>query len=189
MNYQEFHNAIKNKPFTDLSLKELAFVHLNYHRDWLRVKGGTLCSNLSLVIREIRHAKFQTYSRSFLPVAAAFTVLDQIGFCYSRSDIPVFSNSDASPIKKSLYYFCGLGDNDRDTKALYAMRNSFLHTSSLLSKGKWSNQPSYNFVFYRYLNILIQHPLSDWDGDFNTLKLEMTTYINPERLIELTENR
>ncbi|MAF75993.1 MAG: hypothetical protein CMF17_09095 [Idiomarinaceae bacterium] len=175
MNYKEFHNAIKNKPFTDLSLKELAFVHLNCHRDWLRVKGGTLCSNLSLVIREIRHAKFQTYSRSFLPVAAAFTVLDQIGFCYSRSDIPVFSNSNASPIRKSLYYFGGLGDNDRDTKALYAIRNSFLHTSSLLSTAIRSNQPSYNFVFDRKLSSLIQHPQSGRDGDFITLKPEMAT--------------
>jgi len=187
MQHKDYFDSIKNKTLQELSLKELAFIHLN-GRDCSEIKGELLHSILPVVIREIRHAKFQIYSQNFLPLAAAFTVLDQLGFCYSRNDMATFSSNNASAIKKSLYYFCGFGDNDQDTKALYALRNSFLHTSSLLSKGEWTNQPNYRFVFDRKCETMIKHPQINWDGDFNNLQTNMTTYINPDSVVEMVED-
>ena len=187
MQFNDYFDSIKNKVLNELSLKELAFVHLNGN-DWSKIKGGLLHSVLPIVIREIRHAKFQRYSQNFLPLAAAFTVLDQLGFCYSRNDMSAYSSQNASSIKKALYYFCGFGDNDENTKALYALRNSFLHTSSLLSKGERDNQPNYNFIFNRKSEVMIKRADVVWDGDFDNLNPNMSTIVNPNLIIDMVEN-
>lgn len=182
----DYFQSIKNKKLEELSLNELAYVHLNCG-SYNEIKDALLESSLPLVINEIRHAKFQRYSQNFLPVAAAFTVLDQLGFCYSRKDIPEYSQGNASSIKKSLYYFCGFQDNDQDTKTLYALRNSFLHTASILSKAEQSNQPNHRFVFDKSSEVLIKYPEVTWNGDFHNLKSNMTTFINPEMFVEMAE--
>jgi hypothetical protein len=184
--YKDYFDSIKDKELNELSLNELAFVHLN-GSDWNEIKRGILHSVLPIVIREIRHAKLQTYSQNFLPLAAAFTVLDQIGFCYSRNDMAPYSSANASSIKKSLYYFCGFGDNDENTKALYALRNSFLHTSSLLSKGERDNQPNYSFVFDRSSETMIKAADIAWDGDFNNMQPNMSTVVNPNLVVDMVE--
>lgn len=186
MQFRDYFESILEKTLEELTLKELAFIHLN-GRDSNEIKGGRLLSALPVVLGEIRHAKHQAYSRSFLPLAAAFTVLDQIGFCYSRNDIPTFKIQNASSIKKSLYYFCGFAENDENTKSLYGLRNSFLHTSSLLSKGEKPNHPNYNFVFDSNLPVMIKHPEVAWNGNFDDLKPEMSTVVNPVLIVEMVE--
>lgn len=186
MEFKDYYNAILDKNLNELTLKELAFVHLNGQR-YNNIKHGTVHSVLPLVIGEIRHARHQGYSKNFLPLAAAFTVLDQLGFCYSRSDIPAYSNNNASSIKKSLYYFCEFPDNDRDTKTLYALRNSFLHTASCLSKAEMPNQPNHSFVFDKDSCDLIQYPDTPWDGDFTHLNDSMSTIVNPVLLVDMIE--
>ncbi|MEH6393335.1 hypothetical protein [Pseudoalteromonas sp.] len=182
----DYFQSIKNKRLEELSLDELAYVHLN-GSEFNEIKDAYLDSSLPLVINEIRHAKYQRYSQNFLPVAAAFTVLDQLGFCYSRKDIPAYSHANASSIKKSLYYFCNFQENDQDTKTIYALRNSFLHTASILSKAENNNQPSHRFVFDRSALDLIKYPRVAWDGNFYNLKSEMTTFVNPEMFVEMAE--
>lgn len=186
MQFRHYYESILAKTLKQLTLKELAFIHLN-GRDSNEIKGGRLLSALPVVIREIRHAKHQAYSRNFLPLAAAFTILDQIGFCYSRNDIPAFKNPKASSIKKSLYYFCGFAENDKNTKSLYGLRNSFLHTSSLLSKGTKPSHPNFNFVFDSNLSAMIKHPKVEWNGNFNDLKPEMSTFVNPLLIVDMVE--
>jgi len=182
----DYIQSIKNKRLEELSLDELAYVHLNCS-EFNVIKDAYLDSSLPLVINEIRHAKLQRYSQNFLPVTAAFTVLDQLGFCYSRKDIPAYSHTNASSIKKSLYYFCDFQENDRDTNTIYALRNSFLHTASILSKAEQNNQPNHRFVFDRSSQNLIKYPPVAWDGDFYNLQNEMTTFINPEIFVEMAE--
>lgn len=186
MQYIDYYNAIKEKKLNELALKELAFVHLN-GRNYSDIKYGQIYSVLPLVIREIRHAKFNKYSQNFLPIAAAFTILDQIGFCYSRNDMSIYSDANASSIKKSLYYFCGLSENDKDTKALYALRNSILHTASCLSKSDRKNQPNHRFVLDKDSADLVKYPEVEWDGDFENLDGNMSTIINPTMLVDLIE--
>ncbi|MBE0361625.1 hypothetical protein [Pseudoalteromonas aliena] len=183
----DYVRSIKNKELNQLTIEELAHVHLNSGL-YNEIKGALLDSSLTTLIDEIRHAKFQHRSKSFLPVTAAFTILDQLGFCYSRKDMPLYSNVNASNIKKSLYYFCGFEENDKATKTLYALRNSFLHTASILAKAEFPNQPNHRFVYDREQSDLLRFPEVEWDGDFNNLTSEMSTRINPEIFVNMVED-
>lgn len=186
MFYPYVIKSLKEKSLDELTVFELAFVHINGQK-LSEVKDGVLRSVIPLVLREISHAKVNIYSQSFLPISAVFTVLDQLGFCYSRNDIPVYSDSNASGIKKSLYYFCGFSQNDEDTKALNALRNSFLHSASCLSKAKFPGQPNYRFSIDRAFPELIRHSEASWNGDFENLTEQMWTHINYDKLIDLAE--
>lgn len=182
----EFFNAVKKKRLEQLSLEELAYAHLS-DSNFTETNHGLLTSSLSTVLREIRHVKWQTYGNSFLPLSAAFTVLDQLGYCYENAELTKFGNQNASSIKKSLYYFCGFAENDTDTQTLVALRNSFLHTASGLSKAQYPNQPNHSFVFDPEANDLITYPAKEWDGSFSTLTSAHTTYVNQKKLIAMVE--
>jgi uncharacterized membrane protein YfbV (UPF0208 family) len=95
----DFSNSIKEKSLDELSLEELAYAHLN-DSSWCQTKTGQLTSSLYTVIAEIRHVRSQAYGNSFLPVSAAFTVLDQLGFCYQNKAKAIYTDSNASSIKK-----------------------------------------------------------------------------------------
>ena len=188
MNRINHYTIVKSKNLTELNLLDLAYIHLD-HGGHVEVNDGYMNSSLPLILQEIRHAKGQRYSRSFLPVSAAYTVLDQLGFIYARNDMARYSDSNASSIKKALYYFCGFGENCRDTKTIYALRNSFLHNASLISKAERDNQPNHRFMFDSNLNKLISYPETDWDGDFENLdNLKNTTAINQNTFIDLVED-
>lgn len=187
MNYMEINESIKEKELNELTLLDLAFVHVN-GRKFSEIKDGMLISVIPLVLREIGHAKVNIYSQNFLPISAVFTVLDQLGFCYSRKDMPAYNDPNASGIKKALYYFCGFSQNDEDTKALNALRNSFLHSASCLSKAKFPGQPSYRFSIDRAFPELIKHSEASWNGDFENLTEQMWTHINYDKLIDLAES-
>tara|TARA_R110000850_G_scaffold137501_1_gene258669 strand:- start:102 stop:770 length:669 start_codon:yes stop_codon:yes gene_type:complete len=184
--YTDISRSIEVKNLNQLTLLEFAFVHIN-GRKVNEIKDGILFSVIPVVLREIGHAKENIYSDNFLPVSAVFTVLDQLGFCYSRNDMEPYEHSNASGIKKALYYFCDFSPNDEDSKALVALRNSFLHTASCLSKAMYDSQPNYNFSFDKNSDVLIRHPDVKWNGDFESLSEDMWTYINPIILIKLAE--
>ena len=187
MNYTEINESIKEKELNELTLLDLAFIHVNGQK-LSEIKDGMLSSVIPLVLREIGHAKMNIYSRSFLPVSAVFTVLDQLGFCYSRNYMSAYSDFKASGVKKALYYLCGFSENDEDTKALNALRNSFLHSASCLSKAMYSGQPSYRFSIDHKFPELIKHSEVSWDGDFENLTDKMYTHINYSKLVDLAES-
>lgn len=113
----------------------------------------------------------------------------QLGSCYKRNDISAYPDTNASGIKKSLYYFCGFGANCNDTKALFALRNSLLHDASLISKAKHANQPNYIFRYNQKQSEYIKHAPVTWDGDFESLDhSSMTTFVNTEKVIDLAES-
>jgi hypothetical protein len=142
-------------------------------------------SILPITLQEINHSRHKEYSKNFVPVIGAFAVIEQIGFCYSRTDIPKFYNSDSSPILKALYYFADYPEGHIDTKALYALRNSFLHNASLMAIAKHKNKPSFYFQFDREIDSITKYSPVVWDGKVETFKPEMTTLINPDKIIDL----
>jgi hypothetical protein len=174
----------KNKNLTDLTLLELAYAHLGGSLSY-KLKDGHLKSILPITLQEINHARHMEYSKNFVPIVGAFAVIEQIGFCYARTDMDVYSNSAASPILKALYYFADYSEGHMDTKAIYALRNSFLHNASLMAISKHSNKPSFNFRFDRGIDSLFLYSSVSWDGKIETYKPEMTTLVNPNKVIEL----
>jgi len=189
MNEMDYYKAISSKRITEHAANELAYIHI-CGKDYIEVKGGIIRSVLPILKREIRHASVQTYSNNFLPVSASFTILDQLGFCYSRNDIDEYPDPDnnASGIKKALYYFCGLKANDKDTKAIVGLRNSFLHSASCAAKSMYNKPPHFHFIFDRTSSELLIHPTTDWNGDFTSLNESKMTVINPIKLIDIVEN-
>ncbi|KEQ18699.1 hypothetical protein [Endozoicomonas numazuensis] len=174
----------KSKTLQDLTLMELAYAHLG-KASFYQLRDGCLKSILPITLKEINHSKHMEYSKNFVPVAGAFAVIEQVGFCYSRTDIPKHSNNKASPLLKSLYYFAGYPEASMDMKALYALRNSFLHNASLMSIATHSNKPSFYFQFDRHIDEVVQYSNTQWDGNIETFNPEMTTLINPEKIIDL----
>lgn len=190
MSYKEFVEAIESKRLNEMSALELAFVHIN-GRKINKIKDGYLASVIPVVLREIAHSKEYGNSKNFLPVSASFTVLDQLGFCYSRNDMDVCKknngNDEVNNIKRALYYFCGIDNNSDDSDALVGLRNSFLHTASCLSKALHNGQSNYCFSIERSDGCLVEHPSDSWDGDFEKLNEDMVTVVNKEKLFNVVE--
>ncbi len=174
----------KDKYVDQLSILELAYAHLGNASSY-PVKGGILKSILPITLQEINHARHMEYSKNFVPVVGAFGVVEQIGFTYKRTDMTEFSNPKASSINKALYYFAGFEEGNEDVKALYALRNSFLHNASLMAKALHQNKPSYYFQFDRQIDVLVKYPDVAWNGDISTFEPQYTTLINPEKVIDL----
>ncbi|CUB03155.1 hypothetical protein [Marinomonas fungiae] len=174
----------QNKTVEELSLHELAYAHLG-HQGVYRLKDGLLRSVLPTVLREVNHSRHLEYSKNFVPIVGAFGIIEQIGFAYKRSDMEAFKNKDASCIKKALYYFASYPENSEDIKALYALRNSFLHNASLMAKAQFKNQPNYFFQFDRDIETIAMYPQHPWDGNIETFSYQQTTIVNPEKIIDL----
>ncbi|NHI02219.1 hypothetical protein [Oceanimonas sp. MB9] len=174
----------KEKNVDELSIFELAYAHLGGAGSY-RLKDGWLKSILPITLQEINHARHMEYSKNFVPIVGAFGVIEQIGFTYKRNDKVEYLNPNASSINKALYYFADYEEGSDDVKALYALRNSFLHNASLMAKALHANKPSYYFQFDREIDVLVQYPETPWDGNILTFKPEHTTLINPERVIDL----
>lgn len=174
----------KEKHVEELSIIELAYAHLGGAGSY-RLKDGWLRSILPITLQEINHARHMEYSKNFVPVVGAFGVIEQIGFTYKRNDKVEYSNQNSSSINKALYYFAGYEEDNEDVKALYALRNSFLHNASLMAKALHTNKLSYYFQFNRDIDELVQYPGTQWDGNILTFKPEYTTLINPEKVIDL----
>lgn len=176
-----------DKGLRDLSILELAYAHLG-GGSYYQLKDGELRSILPITLQEINHSRHREYSKNFVPVVGAFAVIEQIGFCYSRTDIPKYSNPASSPILKALYYFADYPEGHQDTKALYALRNSFIHNASLMAIAHHRNKPSFYFQFDREIESLTRYSPVVWDGKIETFKSEMTTLINPDKIIDLASS-
>lgn len=186
MNYFE---TIKGKHLVDLTLNELAYVHLNSSTCGFDIKEGTLESGLPYLVNEINHVKQNIHSNNLVPIISSFAILDQLGFCYQRKDMPDYSNDNASGVKTALYYFCGLPDESDDLKALYSLRNSLMHNGSLLSKGGGRNSKHFSFLYDRDLTTIVEHPQITWDGVFNNLQHpKMLTKVNPDLIISFAQD-
>lgn len=172
----------------DLSLLELAYAHLGKHGHY-QLKDGHIESILPIALSEINHVRSNNYSKNYVPIVGSFGVIEQIGFSYKRTDMSSYTNENASPINKALYYFAGFSEDADEIKVLYALRNSFLHSASLMSKALHKNKPSYYFRFDREISNILQNPTAMWNGDIETFQSGLhQTIINPEKIIDLAFN-
>jgi hypothetical protein len=181
-----------DKKFSELSARDYASIHLNHGR----IPGGEAitklnnCSILTMtgtLIGEARHASFFPDSRNMLPVLGWFAVLDQLGSCYINKAKPLYGNSAASGIKKSLYYLCDFEIDDEQTKTLFGLRNALVHDSSFFSIGRGSDPRHYFFRYDFSLDSSIQAAEARWDGNFSNLREEVTTLVNPKEIQALAE--
>lgn len=179
------------KKLRQLSLSELASVHLDLHGHFHQLADGVILSGMGILVTEIEQSLPRVYTGFFSPLYGAFALLDQIGEIYVNKLIPRCGNDAASGIKKALYYFGGMPFDDPEVKALYGLRNSLMHNGSLLYRGRYNDKkgvwegPFHRFRWNKDLNCPIKLPVTSWDGALQNLSFQTTTEINVHEICML----
>ncbi|WP_350259665.1 hypothetical protein [Stenotrophomonas riyadhensis] len=177
------------KTLEQLSLEELASIHLDIYDTPKSLAVGYVRSCIGGLITEIQQSRGLMYTRIFSPLYGSFALLDQIGSCYVNKSIPPCPNADASGIKKALYYFCNMPYDSEEMKALYGLRNSLMHDGSILyrgryNSGKWSG-PYHHFILGSDSQKIVDLPSIPWDGDLKNLTCAHRTRINQRAFTDL----
>lgn len=112
---------------------------------------------------------------SWLGNLGYMVLTDQIGTCFDRIGQ---DSSDRNNFKRALALFGGL--EDRDVKALYALRCCMAHDFSLCAYDT-KGRPTYLFCLVGGTSApLVSHAQQTWDGSFSGEREEMTTTVNLE---------
>jgi len=177
------------KYFQELTEKELIQIHLNASNPSF-TKDFAVISTLATLLGEVRHAFNYEKSKNILPLIGMTTILDQLGNCYSSSRRPIFPNPKSSGIKKALYYFANLQQNDKKLEIIYALRNGITHNSSFISTNKNGIEKGKNYIFHYDNNQtkLIINSAEEWDSELSNINSRTITLINPSLLLILIEN-
>ncbi len=170
------------KRLMDLTDDEIVYCHLGVRpREWTR--DHILSSCLDDVETEMRQSRGTQLTSNYVPLLAAFAILDQIGSCYEDRSLAPHPRG-GSAIQRALYHFGGLPPLSAEVSHLYALRNGLVHDASLtshnLQKTAW-----FIFRFNRTMPEVIRLPATPWDGTANGLVAGTTTWINPRELTEL----
>jgi hypothetical protein len=182
---------MRNKTLQELTLQELASIHLDTYGNPQTLADGHIQSGMGYLITEIQQSLPRVYTGFFSPLYGAFALLDQIGEIYTNSEKEVCSNSYASGIKKALYYFADMELDSGEMLALYGLRNSLMHDGSLLFRGRFNEQqsrwtgPFHKYQWNKELGVAVALPDIPWDGNLNSIGVENTTMINVREICNL----
>lgn len=186
-------NQISRKPLVDLSIEELAYLHLDDVDLPRVVADGSIRSSIAGLVAEIRKTQSIDAARIFSPLYGAFALLDQIGSTYQNKTRAPYKDASASGIKKALYHFCGFPENSEEVKAIYGLRNSLMHDGSVLFRGrlkdgKWTG-PFHHFRLGSKASNIVEMPKQAWNGKLEDLDpSKHATLINQSRLTEVAVN-
>lgn len=100
----------------DLSVEEVAYRHLST-RGWEPIKGYTLFTTLENIETEMRQSRGAQLTSRYVPMLAAFSILEQLGDTYEDRRLPKHP-TNGSGIERALYYFCGMQPMSDEVKAL-----------------------------------------------------------------------
>ncbi|WP_147465481.1 hypothetical protein [Pseudomonas syringae group genomosp. 3] len=141
---------------------------------------------VSHLLSETNHVKGSTYSGKILPLLGALSALDQYGYCYEL-DPPIFPAAFASKssIIKVVHNFLNIPVNSPDSDALYALRNSLVHQSSLISVSTLTIPKHHWFEIDNSIENIFLHPANAWDGIYNTRTDSNKTIVNASKVVEL----
>lgn len=185
MEYNITPHKLQDKNIDELSFEEMAFIHLSTSYSPIRVKNGILRSTLSFIYQNIQQSLSFEYSKQLMPYLSMCAILDQLGICYNRKDRdePRFENG----IKRCLFYFGEVDEDDELINTLYALRNGLIHNVSLTSIDKHKNN-HYIFRYNKEIENVYQKSEEKWDGNYETLdgsRDKYTTHINVEKFRDL----
>lgn len=180
---------MKTKTLNQLTLQELAAIHLDQYGHPTQLKDGWIESGMGHLVTEIQQSLPRVYTGFFSPLYGAFALLDQVGEIYINKSLPDCGNNAASGIKKALYYFGGMPFNSDEVKALYGLRNSLMHNGSLLYRGRFKDGawegPFHRFRLNKKLTVPVKLPSEPWDGILDNLSAKNTTEINVSEICNL----
>lgn len=164
-----------------------AHCDVSAHGEWHVGHGVSYRSTVSHLLAETKSASVRVYSGKLLPLLGGLSALDQYGTCYEP--IPATfpkGLSSKSGIIKAVHNFLGIPVNSPDSDALYALRNSLMHQSSLISVGTQSTPKHFWFeIKNQDDNILFKHAKTPWDGVYNTRCDANRTIVNSHLVLKL----
>ena len=183
---------MRNKTLQQLTLQELASIHLDTYAGRHSLADGWIESGMGHLVTEIEQSIPRVDTGFFSPLYGAFALLDQIGDIYSDRSMAPCSNADASGIKKALYFFGGMTFDGPEMKALYGLRNALVHDGSLVYRGRFDHRssawrgPFHKFRWNKNLKEPIKLPREQWDGTMTNLGPDVTTEINVREICRLS---
>lgn len=179
---------LEDKHISELNTKELIDVFLIERTEPLQFKNHEVKTTLSITLESIEKNIGKLSTRNVLPIIGIFSVFDMLGSSFDRTDKTTTANA---PIKRALNLYSSLKEYPQDIDALYGLRNSLVHNSSLVSLSIRPNQKNYIFRYDSNQSTLIKHSPSDWNGDFEELdgnQDKYTTIINIFKLHTLMKD-
>lgn len=185
MNGMKRYEYFKTKILSDLTIEELAFIHLDIDSHSCHLQSPYyLTSNLFDLVETISASFSNRRTRIYVPVMTCFAILDQIGSIYNiKGNTSDYGNG----IKRAISIFA-TSINDDDMKSLVSLRNGLLHDGSLLNIPRYNNTPHVIFRMKQNLGQLLKQADTEWNGTYHDDLSPYTTYIDLKELQELTIN-
>lgn len=143
-------------------------------------------STVSHLLAETRHSRGYEYGGKILPLLGALSAMDQFGECYKPA-LSTFPKGYASKsgIIKSAHNFLGIPVDTLHSDALYAIRNSLMHQSSLISVGNKVKPKHFWFEIDNTIDDIFVHASTAWDGLYNTRTDSNRTIVNTSKILDL----
>lgn len=157
----ELHDYFMSKNLDELTIEELAYIHLSRRNSRTSIKNGYVSSSLYDLIETAQASANNSRTSIYTPMLALFAVLDQIGGAYrNKSKKTNYKNG----IKAALDSFSAYTKDE--IEYLTTLRNGLYHDGSLLSK---NDNGKTNVVFRLDHNApkTITMPHKPWDGIYH----------------------
>ncbi len=167
---------LSSRSLGELTLDDVVYCHLS-RRGWEPIRGGSVFTTLESVELEMRQARGTQITSRYLPLLAAFSLIEQLGDCYSNKNLKRHPDRGGG-VEKGLYYFCRHAAMSAEVKALYALRNGLVHAGSLTSVDQGSEK-RYIFRYDHDMAQAIAPAPEDWDGQVSTVTRRKVTRVNP----------
>lgn len=174
------YDFFTGKNLDELTVSELAYVHLYTVTDSIKLKNCNLSSSLK-DLRETLSASFNNNrTNQYVPLMTSFAMLDQMGTLYTPK---VKSSKKKNGIKRCLELNTNL--QKKDIESLVSLRNGLLHNGSLLCEAQYSNQINVIYRLTKENNTLITHPKKAWDGTYHDNLNDYRSIVNLLKLRDL----
>lgn len=164
-----------------------AHCDISAYGKWVFGHGVVCKSTVSHLLAETKSASVREYSGKLLPLLGALSAIDQYGTCYEPIPATFPTGlSNKSGIIKAAHNFLGISVNSPDSDALYALRNSLMHQSSLISVGAQSKPKHFWFEIENENNKnIFKHAKTPWNGIYNTRCADNKTIVNSKLVMDL----
>lgn len=190
-NFSDFKNAVgfeifeyyRSKNLQDLTIEELAYVHLNIFPGTSVLNNGLLSTCLHDLVETVTTSFGNIRTEQYVPLLGCFSILDQVGGTYDRLDkSTIYKNG----IKKALDLYSSY-NNPADLESLVTLRHGIFHDGSLVSINKNTGT---NVIFRMVVGsgTLLTPPVTVWDGVYRDDLTDYVTKIDLKELQKLTND-
>lgn len=171
----------RTKNLDDLTIEELAYVHLDSFPGNQILKNGRLSTCLYDLLETVSASFNNVRTKQYVPLLGCFSILDQIGGTYGRLDK---STTYRNGIKRALDLYSSF-NNPSDIEALVTLRHGIFHDGSLVCINK---NTSTKVLFRMVVNSgkLLTPPVTVWDGVYRDVMNDYVTKIDLKELQKLT---